>query len=409
MADEENYSEEEFGFSEDFEEDTDDVESEELAAVEEEFESDDEEDVLGDEDTTAPAGSSGSSNLMRYGLFVVGLFALGFGGYQFYDMFSPSKPTSAFDKKSGSSMVSSLMTKQAEPKAQKDEDIPMAPKVEPKQMVQTETEPMQMAEKVQPAPEPMTSVIEQPAPTMDTMPEKPMVKETIAMPDEKMADATSSAAVSTETPMPETKPSMDSTTVPAPAPAAAPVQSASAPQAGKEVVVRYEMPTELINRQNSIESNMRTLQQRLIILEDSTRAYAEQSSTVKNDLEQITRSLKKLNSKLTKLDMDMSKVSENMHANKLMVHKKLQNMEKSMTVSDKPMHSAKEVRDAPAKYYIQAMIPGRAWIKSKKGSTITVRRGSRIMGYGRITMIDVENGIITTTSGNMIRFHPSER
>ena len=100
MADEENYSEEEFGLSEDFEEESEE-ESEEPAAVEEEFEM--EEDV---EEAPAAAPPSSGNKLMRYALFIIGLVAIGYGGYQFYEMFTPSFPTSAFDKKIGGSFIS---------------------------------------------------------------------------------------------------------------------------------------------------------------------------------------------------------------------------------------------------------------------------------------------------------------
>ncbi|PJE17815.1 type IVB secretion system protein IcmG/DotF [Legionella sp.] len=55
-------------------------------------------------------------------------------------------------------------------------------------------------------------------------------------------------------------------------------------------------------------------------------------------------------------------------------------------------------------YYIQAVIPGRAWLIAPNGSTLTVREGTQITGYGVIKLIDPNQGRILTTSGRVIRF-----
>lgn len=60
-------------------------------------------------------------------------------------------------------------------------------------------------------------------------------------------------------------------------------------------------------------------------------------------------------------------------------------------------------------YVIQAMIPGRAWIKSKKGSTLTISAGSRVPGYGIVREIDAQRGIVITHTGATIKYPPEER
>lgn len=55
-------------------------------------------------------------------------------------------------------------------------------------------------------------------------------------------------------------------------------------------------------------------------------------------------------------------------------------------------------------YYIQAVIPGRAWLIAPNGSTLTVREGTQITGYGVIKLIDPNQGRILTSSGRVIRF-----
>jgi intracellular multiplication protein IcmG len=55
-------------------------------------------------------------------------------------------------------------------------------------------------------------------------------------------------------------------------------------------------------------------------------------------------------------------------------------------------------------YSIQAVIPGRAWLIASNGSTITVREGTKIDGYGVVKLIDSLDGRILTSSGQVIRF-----
>lgn len=55
-------------------------------------------------------------------------------------------------------------------------------------------------------------------------------------------------------------------------------------------------------------------------------------------------------------------------------------------------------------FYLQAVIPGRAWLIAKNGATITIREGTRVKGYGFIKLIDPVQGRVLTSSGRVIRF-----
>jgi intracellular multiplication protein IcmG len=56
------------------------------------------------------------------------------------------------------------------------------------------------------------------------------------------------------------------------------------------------------------------------------------------------------------------------------------------------------------RYYIQAVIPGRAWLIATNGATLTVREGTVIAGYGMVKLIDPNQGRVSTSSGQVIRF-----
>ena len=58
------------------------------------------------------------------------------------------------------------------------------------------------------------------------------------------------------------------------------------------------------------------------------------------------------------------------------------------------------------RYYIQAVIPGRAWLIDNNGKSITVREGSKVTDYGVVKIIDPLQGKIITSSGKNITFSP---
>ena len=45
-------------------------------------------------------------------------------------------------------------------------------------------------------------------------------------------------------------------------------------------------------------------------------------------------------------------------------------------------------------YTVQAIIPGRAWLRAKNGDTVTVAEGDDIKGIGRVTKIDPYDGVV---------------
>lgn len=53
-------------------------------------------------------------------------------------------------------------------------------------------------------------------------------------------------------------------------------------------------------------------------------------------------------------------------------------------------------------YSVQAIIPGRAWLKSEAGDTVTVAEGDYLKGYGRVTKIDPYDGIVAIDTGSKV-------
>lgn len=50
-------------------------------------------------------------------------------------------------------------------------------------------------------------------------------------------------------------------------------------------------------------------------------------------------------------------------------------------------------------YFVQAVIPGRAWLRGADGSAITISKGDNIPGYGKVISIDPYSGTVVMSSG----------
>ncbi len=53
-------------------------------------------------------------------------------------------------------------------------------------------------------------------------------------------------------------------------------------------------------------------------------------------------------------------------------------------------------------YNVQAIIPGRAWLRSETGDTVTVAEGDMIRGVGRVAKIDPYDGVVQIAMGGRI-------
>jgi hypothetical protein len=58
--------------------------------------------------------------------------------------------------------------------------------------------------------------------------------------------------------------------------------------------------------------------------------------------------------------------------------------------------------DPKSVYSVQAIIPGRAWLKADNGETVTVAEGDILKNYGRIMKIDPYDGIVQIDTGSHI-------
>ncbi len=142
------------------------------------------------------------------------------------------------------------------------------------------------------------------------------------------------------------------------------------------------------------------VQQKLDTLESSQQSLRNDLGTMNNQLDGINTSITALNTKM----VELNQVITNLAA---IVEQQSARITVLLAPKIKPRKSHriyKRDMESTLVYYIQAVIPGRAWLIATNGSTLTVREGTQVKGYGVVRLIDAIQGRVIMSSGRVFRF-----
>ncbi|MDP3705630.1 MAG: type IVB secretion system protein IcmG/DotF [Legionellaceae bacterium] len=148
------------------------------------------------------------------------------------------------------------------------------------------------------------------------------------------------------------------------------------------------------------ESVAPELTNKLSALEQTQANMQSQFATINNQITGLNTNLNSLAEKLNQVALHVAQLTatvENQSHLIMMVTERTKSRPKIIKqVISNPM--------PVLKYYVQAVIPGRAWLIATNGSTLTVREGTPLPGYGVVKIIDAMQGRVLTSSGQVIRF-----
>jgi len=143
------------------------------------------------------------------------------------------------------------------------------------------------------------------------------------------------------------------------------------------------------------------LRQQLRSIESEEQDFKTQVQSLDASVSTVKEAVVDINSKLADINYTIQNLSHT-----------IQEQQKAIEELRKARKRVRRRRITPravTKYRIEAMIPGRAWLKSAKGVTMTVGTGSRIPGYGTVRSIDVMEGVVRMSSGRTIGYGPDDR
>ena len=140
------------------------------------------------------------------------------------------------------------------------------------------------------------------------------------------------------------------------------------------------------------------INQTLSAMEVNQQGLRADVTSVNNQLGGMTNSLNLMMTKITELNGIITNLTAKVEGQAIIIERLAIRKEHKIT------HYVHHRTQPRSKFYIQAVIPGRAWLIATNGTTLTVREGTPIAGYGIVKLIDPSQGRVTTSSGQVIRF-----
>lgn len=178
-------------------------------------------------------------------------------------------------------------------------------------------------------------------------------------------------------------------------PAIPPVTQVATPQPVQTIPttpIQQVQPATIVEDDSDLKKKVSAIEMTQQSLRSEVNALSEQINAVNNNIKNLNAQIVNLNQIIGNMSNQIAKQSEVI--NVLMVR----TTPKKVVKISRPAVAARVI------YYIQAVIPGRAWLIGSNGSTLTVREGSKIPGYGIVKLIDSLQGRILTSSGQVIKF-----
>ena len=145
---------------------------------------------------------------------------------------------------------------------------------------------------------------------------------------------------------------------------------------------------------NSLQKQLNELkvenQEALTQLSQQNQQNADAASHVaalQTEVDQVAQSVDALTQTITTLSTQMAQISA-------------QEQLREHAAEIKKQQDLADLR-TQKKYFVVAVIPGRAWLKGADGSSISVAVGDNLDGYGKILNIDPYNGQVQTSVGTL--------
>lgn len=175
---------------------------------------------------------------------------------------------------------------------------------------------------------------------------------------------------------------------------AMPIKAQPQPQPIQPVVQPSQIPEPPV----TASQDEKAIKQKIAAMEIGQQSLRQDISTMSNQMSGMNSNVNDLSEQYSKINQMLEQLSQQLEQQSAELARLRMNMK------PKRVHPAAKVRTIPVTYNLQAVIPGRAWLIASNGSTLTVREGTTIKGYGMVKLIDPIQGKVITSSGKIIRF-----
>jgi intracellular multiplication protein IcmG len=174
-----------------------------------------------------------------------------------------------------------------------------------------------------------------------------------------------------------------------------PVAEMTPPPAIIEPIPQMPTPPPEAENQQELQKQVATIELNQQGLRTEINSLREQIAATNSTLNNMNTKIVSLNQVIENFSVQFAKQSE------------VINVLITRSRPKKVKHIVINVKER-VDYFLQAVIPGRAWLIGTNGSTLTVREGTKVAGYGVIKLIDSIQGKVLTSSGRVIRFSQAD-
>ncbi len=183
---------------------------------------------------------------------------------------------------------------------------------------------------------------------------------------------------------------------------AAPIGSYAAAQKASQTAQAAAANKEVLDKLSALEeSNTRLIGQ-------LQAEYAHKVADYEMQNKMLQEQVHTLNTRLASMEAEMSKLVQTVNKPPAASNEGMSNLSEN-----KSLHGSSAVITAPpsvpspqanykSNYTVQAIIPGRAWLRTENGETITVAEGDVLKNLGKVSKIDPYDGIILIDTGSKV-------
>lgn len=331
---------------------------------------------VGDIHGGAAAGSS--SGLKRMGIGLAVFFVLVFIAYK---MVSPGASTPVTDITPQPAAPVAMNAPAAQPQAAQQ---PAAPVVSPSPAATPQAaNPANMQQSAQQQP-----AQQQAAPQQAAQPQTAIqqMQQMSSAPQEMSANQQPIPAEQTQAPAPQNMAQTAQPPAPNNMPQVMPVQSAPPPAMAPQV-----QPQAMQQMQTTAEIGSATLANENARLSGQLQAeYAQRINEYQSQNKNLQDQVQTLNGRVANMETEMNQLIQTLT-------QQFQQAGSTTPGAAAPQAAVPVEQAGPPPripYSVQAIIPGRAWLRSSNGDTLTVAEGDEIKGIGRVTKIDPYDGVV---------------
>ena len=136
-------------------------------------------------------------------------------------------------------------------------------------------------------------------------------------------------------------------------------------------------------------------------LETEANVLPQELEKLSHDLTANQKQIAKLDDAISQTQQEISAVSSKLDQLTAAMQQLLLEVEK---LKPPKAPQKKQVSKPIPIYHIRAIVPGRVWLESSDGQSVTLRVGDILEGYGRVEAISPRQGVVVMSNGTYIQY-----